>query len=77
MEDMKMLDVSNGQWWNYVTGNFSDEQPTTDEVAVQYIPQDVSSQGMYKAFRNLGLPILKALANVLHANAGQEMPFKA
>jgi hypothetical protein len=64
-----------GSWFNYVTGEYSDEQPATDDIAKQYIPQDVSSQGLYQCYRQLDLPILKALANVLSKWAGKGTPF--
>lgn len=62
-------------WWNNVTNKSDNAQPTTDEIARQYIPQNDDAQNMYNFYRENGLPILKSLINVLHASIGEKAPF--
>ena len=52
-------------WYNYVTGEYSSVQPTTDEIGSRYIPQSVAAQGLFKSYRLQGLSVLQSIANVL------------
>lgn len=62
-------------WFNFKTGEYDDRQWETDEIALEAIPQDSPAQGMYKAYRGLGLEINKALANTLASCVGKPPPF--
>lgn len=62
-------------WYNYATGEYSNVDPTTDEIGAQYIPQSVAAQGLFKSYRLLGLSILQSIANVLSLIAGESVPF--
>ena len=67
-----MIDNNRGYWHNYVTDEYDyNDAPTTDEQAMQYIPQDPSALGLYKCHRKLGLPILEAMIRVLSACVGE------
>lgn len=57
-------------WYNYVTGEYSSVQPTTDEIGSQYIPQSVAAQGAFKIYRLQGLSVLQSMANVLSLIVG-------
>lgn len=65
-----------GTWWiNEKTGEIDERPITTDEIALEIIPQVKPAQDMYRCYRKLGLPILKAVTNVLHASIGEKPPF--
>ena len=61
-------------WHNYVTGETDyREMPTTDDEAVQYIPQAYGAgPGMYRIFRMQGDSICHAMIKVLSAAIGDK-----
>ena len=67
-EDDKKL-----SWHNYVTGETDyREMPTTDDEAVQYIPQAYGAgPGLYRILRMQGDSIGDAMKNVLSAAIGE------
>ena len=63
-------------WFNYETGNFEErEAPATDAEAMVLIPQQPAACGLYRCYRDLGMPILEAMANVLSQCVGDPIPF--
>jgi len=60
-------------WGNFVTGEHDyREAPTTDEEAVQYIPQETAVQNLYKLHRQMGLSPLEALGKTLMTVVGED-----
>lgn len=67
--------MSSTSWWNNATKQYDHRDPVTDEIARQYIPQNDPAQNLYNLYRDSGMSILKAMANVLHASNGEAAPF--
>jgi len=67
-----MTDVSRSPcvWCNFTTEDYDYLQSGhvfTDEQAIQYIPQDASSQGIFHCSRHLGLSIWDSIVYVLES----------
>ena len=60
-------------WYNYTTGKYEPgDAPTTDEQAMQYIPQHPSVLALFQVYRKQDLSILDSMARVLSACLGEE-----
>lgn len=60
-------------WYNFKTKEYVySDLPTTDEQAVEYIPQLQAAQGLYKCYRLMGNDIIESMIKVLEACVGQE-----
>ena len=61
-------------WWNYKTGTWDTREPETDEIARQYLMQNVAVQTYYWIRRALGDSILDAMLKTLYAQLGEKPP---
>ena len=57
-------------WYDFANKDWSHEQPTTDEIAKRYIPQEHIVQMLYECHRALGESIDQALTKTLEAASG-------
>lgn len=62
----------NDIWYNYITGESTTQEPDTDELARQLIPQNPSAQTLYNLYRQHGgLSIREAMFNILLSCVGE------
>jgi hypothetical protein len=60
------------QLYNYKTQKYDEmETPTTDEVALDYLPQHPAAKGLFEVLRLQDLSILDAMIEVLSACVGE------
>ncbi len=57
-------------WFNCKTGLHETGTPTTDEKALEFIPQSDAAQNLYLLHRKMGNSILEAMRDTLTACIG-------
>ncbi len=69
--------MSEAFWHNFATGEYEFRTPpTTDEEAIEYLPQDPAVHNLYSLYRLHGdLSIGQAMVNVLSSAVGEDAPF--